>query len=511
MKKTIFGLALISCSSQLFAQTEIDVLRYAYLSPGGTARGMSLGSAMGSVGADITSASVNPAGIGLYRRSELTFTPSLYFRKTTSDYNGGPKMDDNYTQFNFNNIGLVLSSASWGRNYEKTKWKAINFAIGLNRQADYHQTYQYAGNNYKNSISDVWVNEINAQGKYLVNYDGSTLKNLVSPAAYMAFQNYLIDPRAQDSTVFTNVPVHNQNPVSATGIQQSKISTTTGAYREMVISVGANYDEKLLLGATLGIPTIRYTQDFTFSEDDLDRSNTNNAFGYNDYRSTLSTRGTGVNLKLGAIFIPTDIVRIGLAVHTPTWFGMQDTYQEEMKTNSENNPGNGGQSINYMASDPGLYNYNMSTPWRGIVSGTILLGEFGFLTGDYEYVDYSATRYRFQSADRAYQNDVNNAIKNTYKAASNFRIGAEGRYEMFALRLGTGIYGNPYKQYSDNTRIDITGGLGFRTKDFIADFAVVNSIYNQPDQPYVLPDATVPTANIRNRNLNFMLTIGFRF
>jgi hypothetical protein len=510
MKKTLLGLALIGWSTQLFAQTENDVLRYGYLSPGGTARGMSLGGAMGSVGADITSASVNPAGIGLYRRSELTFTPSLYLKNTKSDYNGGPEGKDNYTKFNFNNLGLVLSSASWGRNYEKSKWKAFNFAIGMNRQADYHQQYYYSGNNYNSSISDVWVNEINAQGKYLVNYDGSSLQSLVSPAAYMAFQNYLIDPRASDSTVFTNAPVHNQSPVSATGILQRKTSTSTGAYREMVLSVGANYDEKLLLGATVGIPSIRYTQDFTFQEDDLTGDQTN-AFGFNDYRSIFTTTGTGINLKLGAIVIPTDMIRIGVAIHTPTWFGMEDTYQEEMQTNSENNPSNGGRPINSMTSDPGIYNYNMSTPWRGIVSGTVLLGEYGFLTADYEYVDYKATRYRFQSEDRQLQNDVNDAIRGTYKSASNFRVGAEGRLDMFAVRLGGGFYGNPYQKYSNNTRIDISGGIGMRTQDFLIDFAVVSSTYNQPDQPYVLPNTMVPTANIRNSNLNFMLTFGLRF
>src|SRR5215203_5485406 len=110
MKKRIpFHLILSVMSVSAFAQDESDALRLSFLQPQGTARSLGIGSALGSVGGDFTSLSVNPAGIGVYRRSEFMFTPSLVFNNTKSRYATGVPEEDNGTAFNFSNIGYVLT------------------------------------------------------------------------------------------------------------------------------------------------------------------------------------------------------------------------------------------------------------------------------------------------------------------------------------------------------------------------------------------------------------------
>ena len=60
------------------AQNEVDALRFSQHYPVGTARSVGLGGAVGALGGDFTSLSVNPAGIGLYRQSEINlFTLTL--------------------------------------------------------------------------------------------------------------------------------------------------------------------------------------------------------------------------------------------------------------------------------------------------------------------------------------------------------------------------------------------------------------------------------------------------
>ena len=68
------------------AQDVSDAMRYSYLTPQGTARSIGIGGAEGSVGGDMSSLDVNPAGIGIYRSSEITFTPSIKINGTTGQY-----------------------------------------------------------------------------------------------------------------------------------------------------------------------------------------------------------------------------------------------------------------------------------------------------------------------------------------------------------------------------------------------------------------------------------------
>ena len=69
--KHILLIAGIIFSVSIFAQDEVDILRYSQYQIGGTARSIGYGGAVGSLGADFSALTVNPAGIGLYRKSEM--------------------------------------------------------------------------------------------------------------------------------------------------------------------------------------------------------------------------------------------------------------------------------------------------------------------------------------------------------------------------------------------------------------------------------------------------------
>ena len=88
MIKRFLGIAIAISTITANAQNEVDALRYSTQNLSGTARYSAMGGAFGSLGGEFSTLSSNPAGIGMYQFSELTFTPSLNLNATKSYYNG---------------------------------------------------------------------------------------------------------------------------------------------------------------------------------------------------------------------------------------------------------------------------------------------------------------------------------------------------------------------------------------------------------------------------------------
>lgn len=487
------------------AQDETDALRFGYLAPQGTARSIGFGSALGSVGGDFSSLSVNPAGIGVYRRGEITFTPSLRLNNTEGSFLG-TKMDDDVTRFNISNFGIVATKSAKGNRYDKSRWKSVSFGFGINRVADFNRSYTYGGYTTQSSGSERYKIDANDNYNYFLQNGNLPQGSL----GYLGYNSYLLDTfQGQFETIVDY----------SKGINQRRIVSEKGGMNEMVISVGGNYEEKLMLGATLGLPIVRYIRSVSYLENDA-----NNQIPYFTdftYSEDLRTTGIGVNLKLGAIYKPSEYFRIGAAFHTPTLLSLHDEFSAGIVANSEDV---GRQSS---STPENQFDYSLTTPWRGILSATAMLGQYGFFTVDYEYVNYRSMRYNFNTNDNEFyfgsgafseqERAVNDAIKNTYQAASNIRGGLEIRLDNFMLRTGVGYYGSPYKNDhgANANRIDISGGIGFRGKHAFADIAYVHSSYESAEQPYTLPYQSivvpVPYATIKNSLNNVVLTMGVKF
>ncbi|MBK7114289.1 MAG: hypothetical protein IPH60_17850 [Flavobacteriales bacterium] len=78
------GLCLFALN--VSAQNETDALRLSSISPGGTARSIGLANAFGALGADGVSIAINPAGMGLFRTSEISLTPGFDVNNVRSNY-----------------------------------------------------------------------------------------------------------------------------------------------------------------------------------------------------------------------------------------------------------------------------------------------------------------------------------------------------------------------------------------------------------------------------------------
>ena len=473
------------------AQNVDDALRYSQSFYGGTARFMSMGGAFTALGGDISSLSQNPAGLGVFRSSELTITPQLFQTKTTAGFNGN--YSDKLYNFNLNQAGIVSNLIS---NNNETGLITLNIGYSFNKTNNLNQTILIRGVSNSSSMADYWAAQAN----------GSTKPNL-SDNAWMANHTWLIDTLSGSGTsygtVFSN---YGDNPPSVYGQTVQRIITNEGYTGEHAISVGGNYSNKIFFGATFGISTLRYTSHYEHLE------STNQAlpsqfqnFTYTDH---FEEKGTGYSLKLGVIIKPIEALRIGLAFHSPTWYRINDYAYSDLTSNFTD----GG---HYEASiDPLRFNYALATPFRFLSGVAVQIQKFALLSADYEFVDYSTAK--FSETGDGYDYSVKNmAIRNSLKSASNVRLGAEFRLNKLYLRTGYGYYGKAFKSGEDNSNLDyssISLGAGFREQNISIDFAYTNFRYSQTYFLYPVDMGIDPAAaNLNTIRNMFTLTLGYKF
>lgn len=472
------GGVLLAAAS--FAQNEIDALRYSRLNYGGTARSSAMSGAFGALGGDFSALSLNPAGIGIYRKSEFAFTPGFFSQKTTSNFTGNMLSDYKYN-VNFSNAGIVLAY------YEpetKKAWKGIMFGFGYNRLNNFNQRISMTGKNSQNSLLDIYLSDAVNSGGDLDKMDAfGTQLALATSAIWLdsASGNYY----------------HHME--GTYGEEQSKQVTTSGSMGETIFTLGGNYDDKLYMGFTAGIPHIRYHEESNYQE--LADTNALNGFKSFELNEELRTTGVGFNIKFGMIYKPNDWMRIGGAFHSPSYFSMQDDWSSDMTTYFTGD--------NYSSKSPiGQFDYTLVTPMRAIGSLAFVIGKMGLVGIDYEFVDYpsaslSSSKYKYLSE--------NKAIRAKYMEGNNIRFGTEWRLQPMSIRAGAAYHSSPYKSgtAANSYRMDYSAGLGFRDENFFLDFAYVLSMASED---YYFYDASMigPSGNDAQSS-NVVMTLGFKF
>ncbi|MGQ1889847.1 OmpP1/FadL family transporter [Thermophagus sp. OGC60D27] len=515
--KAIFSLFLFSLLTfSVAGQNEDNALSYSYQRPTGTARSMALGGAMGALGGDYSAIGINPAGIAVYRSSEFSFTPSLIYNNTESDYYGTSSSDDKFS-FPINHISYVGTSRLMR---ETDGLVSTHFAIGYNRTNNYNRKSFIQHDGVASSL--LYMFSANASG-----FTPQGLDNFYTGIAYDAF---LLEnlPGYSNEYIHAYEFVNDEGYVElgpVNGLNQKKMITEKGHSGVFDISFGANFGNKFYAGATVGIASITNTkesQHYEKADDEVYNEyidyRRNNGFEilddfyFNEYEKTT---GTGINLKVGAIYKPINSLRLGAAFHTPTYYAMDMQYDTEAISYFFD-------ADNYdIQSDLGKSSFNFRTPLKAIGSIAYIFGTQGLISFDYEYTDYSSMKYKSKNNDvreKAIMETLNETITNTFKATHNFRIGAEYRLaEFLALRGGYAYFQNPYKddyQNSEGKHFNITGGLGFRAGNMTIDVAYlynketyIHSLYYSQE----IPSDVQKPADMTSVDHQLALTLGWRF
>jgi hypothetical protein len=413
----------------------------------------------------------------------MTFAPVAVF--SSANYYGTVGTDSK-VNFGLGNVGIVFAIKT-NRN-KSGGLKSFNFGFGMNRQNDFNSRVFISGMNPTSSMVQSYVDELNATGTppNLVRTDYPFDIGLAYDCnliyKYDSLGPYLCDARYG-------------------GVYQSKSINTYGSINEMEFSMGGNISDKLYFGMTIGVPFIRYYQNSVYEERDI--ADTIPEFNYMNYWYSLQTHGTGVNFKAGLIYRPLNWFRVGLSVHTPTWYpSMRDEWYSSMESNFVTTSWN---SVQY--SPIGNFTYQLTTPFRATLGLAFILGPYGLLSADYEYVDYSQAR--FSSSSTSFST-VNDEIRSSFRSWGNLRVGTEWRIQDFRIRGGFAYYSNAYqKGINNDQRFQASGGIGYRGRIFFADVSYVWSMMKE--DYYLYNPALVNPASITTYTHTVYTSIGVRF
>ena len=532
MKKRILWLSLALAAGQaghVFAQGASDALRYSQLQFGGPARTQGIGGANVALGADFGNLTSNPAGLGMYQKSELHITPGIGLGQSDARIDGNSAAAQNETKnsFHIGSLGVVLAGHRADGD-QSTNWRGGGFAFGFTRLADFNTASRYAG-----TLTDRTVN-----GQTVTGDDQSYLASLRGPdhnfasirsqgtsgdytslngLAYGAYLTSILKTRkpggaGYDSTIVSRV---RRGPIG-----QSETVTSKGSMSQLDFGYGGSFRDRLYVGAGLGIVSSNYQQTRDLTETETDP--TTHLSNYTLHEN-LQTKGSGFNFRIGAIFRATDIFRVGASIQTPTYMHFTDTYTASITTLftaqgtdvvSTSLP-TGPVGTTSVETVPNDYAYTLTTPFRANGGAALTLGKHGFLTGDVEYVGYGQARLHNDSQntngdDYAFSYE-NTDIRNRYQSTVNLRFGAEGRFDIFRIRAGYARYGDPYKADTNNERVQnfYTAGAGIRQGNFFIDAAAVYTSANQLYTPYSLDIS--PTIRVNNTRYTTSITAGIIF
>ena len=480
------AIAIVATALPSLAQYATDAFRFSSGNNSATARFNALGGAQTAIGGDLTSLYGNPAGLGMFTKSEFSFTPSFNVNKNESSFLGSKNLA-NSNHLNLNNIGIVFHSPVSKSDNLTTGILSFNFGVGYQKTNFFRNEINLGGG----------VTNLTGLGDYFAeaaNSENASFNNFKSNVIYGAYDGYLI----------SDVPINSTNFESNTDVNtnQNLRLNTKGNQSNVDFSMGVNVSNKVYLGATLGLASINYTSNNILNE-------SSNFFGtQKSYSANLvnnyDTRGSGVNFKLGAILKPVYEFRIGLSLETPTWYRMSDNFSQEISLRNFKDK-DVSETDNYP------FDYRLSTPLKLNGGISYFIGKKGFLTANINYVDYSGIRFR--SDKNSVNQNTNSTLTNNYKEALNYSVGAEFKLvDNLMIRAGYTGLGNPYRNTTYKAE-NYSGGLGYRFGNYYLDGAVVVRNNNAVNEyaSYTFNAGDEPVAAINTQSTNISVTFGARF
>ncbi|MDR2919359.1 MAG: outer membrane protein transport protein [Tannerella sp.] len=529
-KRKIYVSALaLLCVGALFAQNEMDAFRFSHLDLNGSARSMSMGGAFGALGGDMSAMSHNPAGIGVYRSSEVQATLDLNMANMDATWMG-INSDKNRTKFGFTNFSYVGYFPT-GRDQGTKSW---NIGISYNKAKDFNREYRITGSPQSSLADYVASRATNAFGEK----GGITLNEFTNDPYFnnelvgnwlpvIGYRGGLIEPKSDAGNNDIYYSAFGKAPNETTLRVSEK-----GSISEYNFSLSTNISDRVFVGATFGVTDIDYRMSSSHDE----------SFGGKDYLyldNSIETEGTGYSFNIGVIARPWDILRVGVAYNSPKWYRMTDYYYAEAGS--------------YLSADPdpefddytpeGSYSeYKLRTPDRWIFSAAGIIGTSALISLDYELTNYRSMRLSDRDGN---EYNTNTYIKEDFKPGHTVKIGAEYKVTpQFAVRAGYIWQPSPMEKNLTssnrdelvevlpsgtiphytvlNTTNHYTFGLGYRfTPNFYMDLACIYRVQNEKLYPYsntfwnypedgISPVVSDP-AKVSAKTTRLALTFGYKF
>ncbi len=436
---------------------------------------------------------------------------------TTSAVYLGNTQSDNSTQLSVGQLGLVLA----GNNNNGSRWRRSTFGVTYHQNSNYTNRYAFQGRNNRSSFVDPIIEDANGRnllGSQIdAEYNQST--NQATDLVAAAYQLYLINgsPFVNGQGKDDSRPPYGR--FDATNPRDQRVTfESTGSQSQWTLAYAGNLDDKLYLGANIGLSRARYTTDFVLSE----FIQGGRAFDSYSQRDRLSVTGNGFNISLGAIYKLTPMIQIGATVASPTFMSFSETFNQGLSVVARDPNLIAQIKRSNIDAQPSDFQYTVTTPLRASGGATVFLGggKIGFLTATAEYVGYAGMRASTSFNDNPQQNsdfraNAKATVQKDYQNVVNFRAGAEFRAGLLRVRGGAAYLADPYSpglDKIDRSRLLFSGGLGLRNERYFADLSGTFSTFKSAVTPYTLPNtADYGSAALSTNAVNVMLSVGTFF
>jgi long-subunit fatty acid transport protein len=484
-------LLALATAPQSRAQGLEDVLRYSQRLPGTGARTTGMAGAGGAAGVAGIGAFVdNPAGLGWMSQSQFDGSfaygqvddAALYALPGASP----TRNTQSTTDYAFDNAGLAYKVP--------TDRGSLVLGIAFNRTAVLDRGLDYRGRNNSNSITDTFLPDSTGFG-----VDGEDIL-FDRDRPRLAFDAGAID---FSTPVFEN----NRYPffqavTPGLPIRQQEDLVESGHLSELNLGGAVEVAPGVMVGGGLNIAFGSYTFERFYQEIDLELGADDyfiagtDLTGFDELRveEEIDADLTGVNFRGGVSADLAPGLRLGLALETPTWYSVDETFGTRMQTFFDS-----GGSLEAGSTTDQRFEYSVRTPWRFSGGVRYRLGRLLTVSGGAEFVDWSQARLRAGDVSFA---DVNRTIRDL-DPTLNLNGGAELHLGALTLRGGLAVQPDPQTrtfldvddQDTDRERRFYAAGFTYR---FDTQFALEASWtlerFDDTYQPY--PDDFVPGDNV---------------
>lgn len=529
MKKLFAIAAIVVASMPVAAQETYENAKIAQEDLNGTARYVGMGGAMEALGADISTIGTNPAGIGLFRHSNVSLSLGLVTQEGVNNAVGGSK-----TNASFDQLGFVYSYRSGRTSY-------VNIAFNYHKSRNFDMILSAAsqlGNASLNKLTWAKGNEGYVyEAKEEVQPDQTVIDVPNFSAPYITCSQI-------DDLFGPNLNWDDANKswdyVNADNFRFDRAHE--GYIGEYDINLSGNINNRIYLGVTVGVHDVHYKHYSEYVEQ------------MPAYQCTVGDRreitGQGIDVKAGVILRPIESspFRIGLSIASPTFYELK-TANYSFISDGYNRFDSG--SI-MDSRDRTNYKFRLYTPWKFGVSLGHTIGSQVALGASYEYADYGTMDSRYITGE--YYDDwsdsystnsesdrvMNDHTAKTLKGVHTLKLGAELKPDRnMAFRLGYNYVSPVYQKEgfkdgtlnSDGSYVSsatdytnweathrITCGFGYTFDKFNASLAYQYSTSKGTFSPFMsyygdspADDNIAPQVSVTNKRHQLLLTLGYTF
>jgi len=480
IKKTLL---MLSISAAYFVQAQdVSTIRntvdiYSNNQISGSSKYQGMAGSMGALGGDFSTLNSNPAGIGVSIASDLSLTLNVESYKNKTSF-GGASLDYSKNITDIGNSGGILVFDAGGN----SNWKFVNIGV-----------------NYSNKSLDSYSET-----------PGNS--NLVYP---------ILDDQGNvaDNLTFRG---HAYN--------------RSGNMSKLSFGVGANYDNRIYLGAGFNFHSADFEQWDTAA---FSTQTYNTIDEYHKQDTPFSESSTGFSATVGIIGKVNQNFRLGAAIETPTWWRITRAYNfyDDFQ----------------FGDGTGTEDRKISSPMKATLSAAYVANKNFAINVDYT-LGITKPHYKVYGNPERYLNDF---FDDNYKNLSEIKVGAEYRIADLRIRGGYGFASNPFDSISFNSlnsngsaqdrtfdnlfigkRNTLAFGLGYDFKSFYIDAAYqrITSKYDSPflygpaplnsgdyndgyfsvmnggnRDYYVINSDAYAVSEVKNTRDNFFITLGWKF